>query len=175
MVADPLFTAPILGGGQLCYEIHGKPNIILNLVSDKCTSVNANYASMNIASDGNIIRAIGIKAADSDRNCHNIEVRLTPPEVDSPISVHIDDNEVSGVVQVDKVRVRTYTNRVRVSVPNCELIDLVMWVLHMKVNDQDMLKFVISRGVNLAPTSHGLIGKIFLCGMHVCRYLHLII
>ena len=167
MVADPLFTAPILGGGQLCYEIHGKPNIILNLVSDKCTSVNANYASMNIASDGNIVSAIGIKAADGNGNCHNIEVRMTPPEVNAPISVHIDDNEVSGVVLVDRVRVRTYTNRVRISVPNCELIDLVMWVLHMKVNDQDMLKFVISRGVNLAPTSHGLIGKIFLCGMYM--------
>lgn len=160
VVADPLFTAPVLGGGQLCYEIHGEPNIILNLVSDKCTSVNANYASMNIASDGNIISAIGIKAADTNGNCHNIEVRLTPPEINSPLSVHVDGVDLSGIFQVDGVRVRTYTNRVRVSVPNCELIDLVMWVLHMKVNDQDMLKFVISRGVNLAPTSHGLIGKI---------------
>lgn len=161
VIADPLYTAPLLGGGQLCYEIHGRPNITLNLVSDKCTSVNAHYDSMNIVENGNIIRAIGIRAADSDGNCHNIEIRLTPPGVSSPLAVFVDGAAVSGAAQVDAVRVRRYSNRVRVTVPNCDLIDLVMWVFHTEMSGQDMLKFVITRGYNLAPTSHGLIGKSF--------------
>ena len=160
VIADPLFTAPVQGGAQFCYEVHGKPDIILNLVSDTCTIVNAAYEPMNVAEDGNIIGTIGISAADSDGNCHNIEVGLAPSGASFPIEVFIDDVEVSGVVQIDAVRVRRYSNRVRISVPNCELIDLVMWIMHMEIGGQNMLKFVITRGSNLAPTSHGLIGKI---------------
>lgn len=159
VIADPLFTAPVMGGAQFCYEIHGKPDKIFNLVSDTCTTVNAEYVAMNIPDNGNIIGAIGVKAADSAGNCHNIEVRLTQPGASSPIAVFVDNIEVSGVRVVDSVRVRTYSDRVRISVPNCELIDLVMWVIHMNNDGQDMLKFVIMRGCNLAPTSHGLIGK----------------
>ena len=159
MIADPLFTAPVQGGAQICYEVHGKPDIILNLVSDSCTLVNAVYEPMNVAEDGNIIGNIGIRAADSVGNCHNIEVGLAQSGASSPIEAFIDGVEVSGVVQEDAVRVRRYSNRVRISVPNCELIDLVMWVMYMEMGGQNMLKFVITRGTNLAPTSHGLIGK----------------
>ena len=156
MIADPLFTAPVLGGGQLCYEIHGKPDIILNLVSDKCTSVNAEYVAMDVAENGNIISSIGVRAIDSDGSCHNIEVRLG---TSSPLESLVDGTLVSGVIELDGIRVRTRSDRVRIAVTNCELVDLVMWVMHMEMNGQNMLKFVISRGFNLAPTSHGLIGE----------------
>lgn len=159
VIADPLFTAPVMGGAQFCYEIHGKPDTIFNLVSDRCTLVNAQYIPMNVAENGNIISAVGIRAADSDGNCHTIEVRLSQPGSSSPIEVLVNNVPVSGVTQTDAIRVRTYSNRVRISVPNCELVDLVMWVMHMEMGGQDMLKYVIMRGCNLAPTSHGLVGK----------------
>lgn len=159
VVADPLFTAPVMGGARFCYEIHGRPDAIFNLVSDRCTVVNAMYIAMNVPENGNIIGSIGVRAANSDGNCHNIEVRLTRPGASTPLEVLVDGVEVSGVVQRDAVRVRTYSDRVRIAVPNCELIDLVMWVMHMEMAGQDMLKFVIMRGCNLAPTSHGLVGR----------------
>ena len=72
VIADPLFTAPVRNGdAHFCYEIRGKPNTIFNLVSDKCTVVNADF--MNIPQNGNVIWAVGIRAADSAGNCHNIE------------------------------------------------------------------------------------------------------
>ena len=57
------------------------------------------------------------------------------------------------------VSVSKYRQRVRVSVPNCDNVQLVMWVECEEVGGQEMLKFIISRGVNLQPTSHGLLGS----------------
>ena len=157
VIADPLFTAPILGGGQLCYEIHGQPGRVFNLVSDKCTSVSADYEPMDIPENGNIIRAIGVKAVGASSTCHNIEVHLTGQS--DPLNALVDNVQVTGITQLDGIRVRRFSDRVRMSVPNCEYLDLVMWVMYEQIDGQRMLKFVISRGYNLAPTSHGLIGK----------------
>ena len=159
VTGDPLFTVPLLGGGELCYDIRGKPGIVLNLVSDKCTSVNADYVAMDVAENGNFIRSIGVRAVGADGNCHNIEMRLAPSGGENPIIVLINSVETSGVIQMDGIRIRTYSDRVRISVPNCELISLIMWAAKEEVNGQSMLRFQISRGYNLAPTSHGLIGR----------------
>lgn len=155
---DPLFTVPVLGGSELCYDIRGEAGIFLNLVSDKCTSVNADYEPMDVAENGNIIRAVGIRAVGSDRNCHNIEVRMVPSDGDNSVTSFIDGTEISGILERDGIRLRAYSDRVRISVPNCEFIDLIMWVITEEENGQDMLRLQISRGYNLAPTSHGLIG-----------------
>ena len=160
VIADPLFTAPVGNGdAHFCYEICGKPNTIFNLVSDKCTVVNAEYVSMNIPQNGNVVGAVGIRAADSAGNCHNIEVRLSPPGSRFVLDAFIDGEAVTGVVRVDSVSVRRYLNRVRVAVPNCELVDLVMWVTVVEMRGQNMINFIIMRGVNLTPTSHGLVGE----------------
>ena len=107
---------------------------------------------MIIPSNGNIIGAVGVRAADSAGNCHNIEVRFS--QSGSGLDAFVDGEEVSSV------QVRRYSNRVRISVPNCELVDLVMWVMMVEMRGQNLIKFVIMRGVNLAPTSHGLVGEI---------------
>lgn len=70
-------------------------------------------------------------------------------------------------------------SRVRVAVPNCAHISLVMWIIcenstlqSYDINDNPvtamvlMMKFVITRGLNLQERSHGLIGMIL---MHTCR------
>ena len=154
---DPLFTVPVLGGGLLCYDIHGELNTYFNLVSDKCTSVTAEYEAMDVAENGNFISTIGIKAVGTGGRCHNIEVRSSG---DNPVITLVDDTEISGgVYERNGVRVRVFTSRVRVSVPNCDLVDLIMWVTKENIDGQVMLRFQISRGYNLAPTSHGLIGR----------------
>ena len=154
VIGDPVFTVPLTGGGVLCYDIKGQPGTFLNLISDKCTSVTADYEAMDIAENGNIIRAIGIRAVSSSGVCHNIKVRIN-----NTITTTVDGSGVSGVFKSGGVRVRTYVDRVRVSVPNCELVDLVMWLVRDVSNRQAMLRFQVSRGYNLSPTSHGLIGN----------------
>ena len=103
---------------------------------------------------------MGIRVADSAGNCYNVEVRSSSPGSNYDLDAFVDGQPVFGVARVDSVQVRRYSNRVRVSVPNCELVDLVMWVMVVEMRGENMIKFVIMRGVNLSPTSHGLVGKI---------------
>ena len=154
VIGDPVFTVPLKDGSVLCYDIRGQPGSFLNLISDKCTSVNADYETMDIPENGNIMRAVGIRAVSQSGACHNIEVRIN-----GTLTTTVDDTEISGVFVSGGVRVRAYSDRVRVSVPNCELVDLVLWVTRDVTNGQAMLRFQVSRGYNLSPTSHGLIGK----------------
>ena len=154
VIGDPVFTVPLKGGGALCYDIRGQPGSYLNLISDKCTSVNADYEAMDIPENGNIMRAIGIRAVSLSGACHDIKVRIN-----DTLTTTVDNFEISSVFVSDGVRVRAYLDRVRVSVPNCDLVDLIMWIARDVTNGQAMLRFQVSRGYNLSPTSHGLIGK----------------
>ena len=53
-----------------------------------------------------------------------------------------------------------HMSQVRLSVPNCESEQLVMWVLCEEINGQKMIDFVVSsRGINFSPSSRGLVGK----------------
>ncbi len=66
---------------------------------------------------------------------------------------------------------RRYSNRVRISTPNCNDLTLVMWVIcETRVLENpdefnssatgDMIKFVVMRGLNTGHSrAHGLIGK----------------
>ena len=158
VIADPLFTVPVQGGGQLCYEICGRPGTIFNLISDKCTSVAGSYQTMDVPDNGNIIRSVGIKAVDLKNKCHNIEVHLTAQG--NPLRTLIDNTPITENYYFDGISVRHRSTGVRISVPNCDLLDLAMWVIYHEVDGQKMMKFVVTRGYNLAPTSHGLIGTI---------------
>lgn len=127
-----------------------------NLVSDTCVSVNAFYSSMIDPSKGNIISKIGVLAEDSRGQCQQIEVDL------EGCAALVNGDAVS-VYNQDGVHVMQRTNRVRIAVPNCENIDLVMWVICELQGRQAMIKFVIARGFDLRPTSHGLIGECRQC------------
>ena len=153
VIGDPLFTVPINSDGRsLCFEIHGEPNRIFNLVSDQCTSINANYTAMNIPENGNVISQIGIRAVPSAGECKNVRVEL------QGCRAFIGSAEVIGIRNEDNVAVRRMRNRVRISVPNCDNLNLVMWVMCQNISGQPMIRFVITRGLNLRPTSHGLLG-----------------
>ena len=171
IIGDPLFTVPIqipqelitqnpnLTGASLCYEIHGRANSYFNLVSDKCTSVNAFYISLDNALAGNIIGGIGVNAVDQDGVCHKIEARL------DQCSAFVDGDALSVGESYNKagIIVSRRRNRIRIAIPNCGNIDLVLWFICQTVQGQMMSRFVIARGVNLQPTSHGLVGRVESC------------
>ena len=58
---------------SLCYEVHGKADEYFNLISDKCTTVNAFYEKAPINSsdiDLNIITKIGVRAVGNHLSQH---------------------------------------------------------------------------------------------------------
>lgn len=168
VIGDPLFTVPIqiseelitqnpnLTGASLCYEVHGKANSYFNLVSDKCTSVNAFYVSLANPLAGNIIGGIGINAIDQNGVCHRIETRLDQCSA----SVDGDALSIGQIYSKAGIIVMRRRNRTRIAIPNCGNVDLVIWFICQNVQGQMMSRFVIARGVNLQPTSHGIVGRL---------------
>ena len=142
---------------SLCYEVHGLSDTNFNLVSDKCVNVNAHYISTNL-SYMNVIDAIGVKAKGHSGICTDIVVHL------EGCTVSVQKDTLTAELKMykkDGITIRQYTKKVRISIPNCEQTTLVMWVICEDGNENfpDMIRFWISRGVNLRPTSHGLLGK----------------
>ena len=180
VMADPLFTVPIntqntsgiLEGTPLCYEVHGRNNTYLNLVSDDCTSVNAYTTEFLVEWQPgeieavNVIRVIGVVATDASNECHYIRVQVT----DSGMCMAEVDGDSLDSAMLEKNNMTVYhkNNMVRISVPNCELPSrhLVMWVRCQKLRVTDisddqytMTKFIISRGLKHKALAHGLIGE----------------
>ena len=166
-IRDPLFKVPIhidqalidanpaLAEACLCYEVHGRDNSTFNLLSDRCTSVNARYTSMNNPAAGNIISAIGVTAIDQNGDCHQIEANI------DQCSVSVDGSPLAiGAMYSDAgISVMRYEGRVKIAVPNCGRQELVLWFICKTVHNAVTSEFIIARGVNLQPTSHGLVGK----------------
>ena len=173
VIGDPLLTVPLLVSNldnlgldqnlSLCYEVHGQSDKYFNLVSDICTSVSAHYIGV---SSFNVIDEIGVRAVDNSRNCRDI---LISKESGGTVTV---DGEAVTRFSEGGISVRKYQHHVRIAVPNCAHVDLVMWIICQNrtltdYNDQGdkisvgviMMKFVIARGFNLQQSSHGIIGK----------------
>ena len=176
VIGDPLFTIPLLVSEEilqelkvpklsLCYEIHGETEEWFNLVTDQCTSVNAHYVA--IIPNLNIIDKIGVRTVGEDGQCLNILV-----DVDE-CSASVNNGSLNQLERFSfgGINVRRYSNRVRISTPNCNELTLVMWVISetrvLENPDEfnssatgDMIKFVVMRGLNTGHSrAHGLIGK----------------
>ena len=165
IIGDPLYEAALWIGEELCkyalcYEIHGEARKHFNLLSDKCVSVSAAYSSMSDPTAGNIISAIGIRASDDTNSCVNIDIVQDSNTGICVTTVGGQALSVGGEINVNGIYVKQrMMSRVRVSVPNCDKIPLVMWITCQNINNELMMRFDISRGVNLRPSSHGLLGK----------------
>ena len=182
----PIFTDFLtdedVGPGEsltsLCYEVHGEADGVFNLVSDTCVTVNGHYAKAPINSsniDLNIVDAIGVRAVSDGGTCENIRVGQ------QGCQATVNGVDINGMYRRDGISVREYANRVRIVVPNCANIDLVMWVFCMNGQTEDsvteeifnfnFIRFVVRRGLNLAEESHGLIGKVFLNNYELVQYI----
>lgn len=158
VIGDPLYTVPVSVSGNpddysLCFEVHGKSNTTFNFISDISVSVNAHYVALG---ELNIIGAIGVRAEDDAGECRNIQVDLDG----CSLSTGSDDTLTStNVFSINGIYARrVQSDRVRISVPNGDGLRLVMWVV-CETTPLNMIRFQISRGVDLTPTSHGLLGK----------------
>lgn len=180
VIENPLMTVPlyltntsalgdIIGENEivnLCFEIYGREDEYFNLVSDSCVSVNALYERGHPQLGYNVINEITVRAAGLDRACRNIAVDV------NNCQASIDGVELIGVYQSAGISVRKHRNRVRISVPNCEDLDLVMWAFCEEAEfrgfpthgEPDIvvsvpaIRFVIARGHNIRESSHGLLG-----------------
>ena len=162
IIGEALFTVPLLTNSSLsqslCYEIYGSAGTILNLISDRCVSVNAHYTAMSVPENGNIITSVGIMAVDNAGQC--IGVTIAAANQCMPvIAMGSATQTLTGTYSRQGVTVRRSLQRVRVSVPNCENVQLVMWAVCEGEGAQQQIRVMITRGLNLRPTSHGLIGK----------------
>ena len=168
VTGDPFFVVPIsltLDSyvfdddvlPALCYEIHGADNQTFNLISDTCTSVNAFYEASTVNPQLNFISEIGVKAIDSNNTCVTISVSV---DDDCNPEIYHSGNQVSSMLRYENegIVVRRVGTSVRISVPNCAENRLVMWVKCREFNQQPQLRFDVTRGFNLNPTSHGLLG-----------------
>ena len=166
IVGDPLYTIPLQGlnlthfpelrGVSLCYEFHGLSDTYYSVVSDACTTVNAHYTAGKNDASLNVVSEIGVMAEGQNDTCHQIRVTV------DQCQTFANGQPVSDTYSLDGVRVITQRNRVRVTVPNCASTrQLVMWIMCEQRGGEDMIRFVIARGQGLAPTSHGLVGKMY--------------
>lgn len=138
----------------------------LNLLSDRCTSVNALYLALpsEFQVGFHVVTGIGISAVNSADQSVFVEIGVD--NGCTPI-MHSSDSDGDGELDAEEVMVsdsqgisvRKRRNRVRVSVPNCGLQRLVMHVSCEENDGMSMIRFDITRGINLNPTSHGLIGE----------------
>ena len=156
IIGHTLYEVPVFDDAEgnkvsLCYEVQGEANQHFNLISDTCISVNALYLPHS-TDDGNIISKIGVLAEDSSGVCQLIEAEL------EDCTARVNGNVVT-MYNHDGIHVMRQTNRIRISVPNCGNLDLVMWLICEVRGRQPIMQFVVARGFNLNPTSHGLIGK----------------
>ena len=186
VIGDPLLTAPVLVEQSdlvqlgverlsLCYEVHGQPREYFNFVTDDCASVNAHY--IDVAAHLNVIDRVGIRAVESggERQCRNISVDL------NGCSAMIDGRPLNQSTRYNfrGIRVRQYPRRVRVAVPNCNELSLVIWVIcqNNTLDDHinggkitaEMIKIAVMRGLNFGHrNAHGLLGKVDLvhCSLH---------
>lgn len=135
---------------SLCYQVQGQGNQTFNLISDTCVSVNALYSPTT--SEGTNISKIGILAKDNGGRCQEIGVDLAECEV------RVNGQVVSSYKQ-NGVDVRHRGNgRVRIAVPNCKDVSVVMWLYCQATEEQPIFPFEITKGTDLGSATHGLVG-----------------
>ena len=152
VIGDPLFTVTLPEGNEyMCYEVHGEAGKYFNLISDTCTSVNALFSTLPGDQRINRMSEIGIYARDTSGACVQIQINL------NGCLGYVDGTLLISAYSQNSIAIRRFPNRWRVSVPNCGISQVVMWIFCD--TEPDMIRFHIARGNNLAATSHGLLGK----------------
>ena len=155
---------------HLCFQVHGEPNSHFNLLSDTCTSVNAFYSFVesDFLAGFHVITEIGITATDSDGQCVFVQVGVANNCMPVVRRTDLDQDGILDPVEVTQyvsrgISVTRRRDHVRVAVPNCNSQTLVMYLSCITSGDAPVVRFDITRGINLSPTSHGLLGTAGAC------------
>lgn len=164
IVTDPLLTIPLYLHDRpaevyrkvaLCYEVRGHQDTIYNLISDKCVSVNGQYKELAAPKTGyNVLGAVGVVAIDNEGECVTIAVE----QIMGTCMTKVNGKLLFSSFKKNGVVVDIAHDKVQINIPNCEMVDIVIWIMCEEVAGHDMIKFVVTRGVNMWPTSHGLLG-----------------
>ena len=109
---------------------------------------------MQIPNNGNIISQVGVRTVGDSGQCYNIRVDLTG------CVATVDGTPVANSYEMDNIQVQRTLNLVRISVPNCEDESNLIMDVTCSDNPEPMIRFNIVRGLNLRPTSHGLLGNL---------------
>ena len=155
VIGDPLFTVPLPNSQHLCYEIRGQVDQYFNFISDSCVSVNAHYVERSVSERTrplHVIDEIAIRAIDNSGECVNILA-------DRNGCTASVDGFVTSSYSSAGVSMRIVDNTIVVNVPNCNDTDLEMEVICETMSGVDMIRFEVTRGINLRETSHGLLGR----------------
>ena len=132
--------------------------------------MNAHYVAARGATFLNVIDQISVVAVGNDGQCRQISVGLDTciPQINGMELPLLNGRR--GPYNSAGINIRVYPTRVRIAVPNCADTMLVMWVTCQNLDLEDprngnmlrnisMIKYVVSRGLNLQEFSHGLLGE----------------
>jgi len=174
---DPLYEVPVTHTPEgmdptitsLCYQIHGESNSYYNLISDTCVQVNVLYAAFSTTT-ANYIKAVGILSHDSEGNCAKIELQT------KRCKLTIDDGILSGSYSQNNIEVvSTGRQSYEITLPNCKATqgDNLKFILACKkFGQQKVIQFSITRGGELRPSAHGLVGEFSVVSLQEfeCKY-----
>ena len=136
---------------SLCYEIRGAPGQIANLVSTKCTSINARYVRLGDNSAQTTYGSLGIRTIDDNESCNNVRINRD-------CSVYYNRQSVSTNFTSSNVSIEIFADFVQVTVPNCDQeISVIIHCLSIDANPA--LNLTITRNFTGEEDTHGLIGK----------------
>ena len=142
---------------SLCYEVRGPPNHIVNLVSSKCTSINARYANVDESGRDTTFGDVGIRTVDASGECNNIQVKRD-------CSVRYNKEILSSNFTDSAIVIEMYSNFLHVSIPNCGK-EIVMYFRcqHLSPDNAPVMDVTITRNYIEQDITHGLIGRCRKC------------
>ena len=136
---------------SLCYEIHGAPGQIVNLVSSRCISVNTRYESPDDRPAETILGSVGIRTVDGNGECKNIQVN-------KDCSIRYNGQTVSTNFTSGNISFEVFDNFIHLTVPNCGK-HVSMKFNCLVIDGTPSISKKISRNYINQDDTHGLIGK----------------
>ena len=136
---------------SLCYEVHGAPGHIANLVSSKCTSINARYEILDINPLETTFGSVGIRTVDNSGECSNIQVNRD-------CSVQYNGDVLSTNFTSNNITIDVFSDSIGVTIPNCDR-EITVKFMCLMAGNKPTINLTITRNYIDQDDTHGLIGK----------------
>ena len=136
---------------SLCYEVHGAPGHIANLVSSKCTSINARYETIDNNPLETTLGSVGIRTVDNSGECSNIQVNRD-------CSVKYNGDVLSTNFTSNNITIHVSSDSIGVTVPNCGR-EIIVTFMCLMTGNKHTIHLTITRNYIDQDDTHGLIGK----------------